>query len=561
MTAEIRIQLDFQIPMRDGVNLYGAMYRPVDAATKSFPVLLVRTIYSTQHPYYVEMACRFARAGYAVLLVDSRGRYESQGEWQPYFCEVEDGIDTQQWTAAQPWCDGNIGMFGRSYVGYTQILPARFRCPTVKALVPMANQEDNYGHMRVDGALQLQNVMNFIWLGNRTNQTITASDGPIDMDKLYRRLPLISALDDVADRPFYREIIRHNRFDEFWKDYSLKGQYSEVETPAYFMTGWYDNLVHEGFKCFAGWSTHARTEATRKQTKLLVGPWPHNPMGSREPFGDIEFGPNAAMDLAAEHLRWFDQRLRGDDTLIDDDPPIRIFVMGENVWRFENEWPLARTQFTKFFLHSAGRANSVFGDGRLSTNSPAEDEPSDRFTYDPEQPVPTWGGQSMFLTNNGPRDRRSIERRDDVLVYTTDELTEDIEVTGPIVLTLYAASTARDTDFTATLADVYPNGMAINITEGIIRARFRESFENPTLIEPGSVNGYKLTLWETSNVFKTGHRIRLEVSSSNFPRFDRNQNTGNEPGLDAEVAIAEQTIRHDGNYPSHLMLPVIPKAD
>ena len=541
--------------MRDGVKLYAALYRP--AQGESFPVILARTVYSTQHPWYVESACRFARAGYATVLVDSRGRYESEGEFRPYVCEVEDGIDTQNWIAEQAWCDGNIGMFGRSYVGFTQLLPAPFRCPAVKALVPQANQEDNYGHMRYNGVLQLQNAMNFVWMGNRTNQMISHG-GPIDMEQVNRRLPLLTALDDFAERSFYREVVEHDCFDEFWKAHSMKGRYAECETPAYFQTGWYDNLVHEGFKCFRGWSQETRTEDARRRSKLLVGPWPHNPMGSARPFGDVDFGPNAGMDLTGEHLRWFDQRLRGVDTGIDDEPPIRIFVMGENAWRFEHEWPLARTQFTKFYLHSTGRANLAQGDGRLST-APPQDEPVDSFTYDPNDPVPTHGGPSMFPVNHGPLDRRHLECREDVLLYSTEPLAADIEVTGPIELTLYAASSAPDTDFTGALVDVHPNGKAIILTDGIIRARYRESFEQPSLIEPGRVYKYTFALWETSNLFRTGHRIRLEISSSNFPRFDRNQNTGHKPGVDAEIAIAEQAIHHDRQQPSHLVLPVVPR--
>ena len=554
-TEEIRVQLDFRIPMRDGIQLYGAMYRPVGG--DRFPVLLARTIYSTQQPYYVETACQFARAGYAVMLVDSRGRYESEGHWRPYFCEAEDGIDTQNWIAAQPWCDGTIGMFGRSYVGFTQLLPAPFRCPAVRALVPQVNQEDNYGHMRYNGVLQLQNVMNFIWLGNRTNQTI-AADGPIDMHRVYRRLPLITALDDIADRPFYREVISHDCFDEFWTSYSMKTRYGDCETPAYFQTGWFDNLVHEGFKCYRGWSQQGRTAETRRKSKLLVGPWPHKPLGQGGKFGDLDFGPAAAKDLTGEHLRWFDQRLRGVDTGIDADPPICLFVMGENVWRFEHEWPLARTEYRRVYLHSDGRANSAFGDGRLSEIAPG-DEPADGFDYDPNDPVPTWGGPSMFPENNGPRDRRSIQRRDDVLVFSTDILESDVEVTGLAEVTLFATSTAPDTDFTVALIDVYPDGRAILLTDGIIRARYRESFVRPTLIEPGRVYEYRTELWETSNLFRAGHQIRLEISSSNFPRFDRNQNTANQPGMSSETAVARQTILHNARFPSHLTLPVIPR--
>ena len=550
----IRIQLDLMIPMRDGVKLYAALYRPVDG--ERFPVLLIRSPYSTQHPRYVDWAVRFARSGYAVVMQDGRGRYESEGKWRPYVDEADDGYDTQQWLGAQNWCDGNIGTFGVSYPGFTQLLPAPFRSPYVKALVPIANQEDNYGHMRYNGVLQLQNAMNFIWLGDRTNQN--APRDLIDWEEVYRRLPLINALDNIGNRPFYREVIRHTRFDEFWSSYSMKERYPEVETPAYFITGWYDNLLHEGFKCFRGWRKRARSAAARQRSRLLVGPWTHTAIGDAAPFGDIDFGSQAGMDIPAEHLRWYDQRLKGLDTGIDEEPPIRIFVMGANQWRSEQEWPLERTEYTRFYLHSSGRANSSFGDGALSTDAP-EVESFDSYSYDPENPVPTLGGQSMFADNTGPRDRRPIERRDDVLVYSTAPLTRDLEVTGPVELVVYAASSAPDTDFTATLVDVHPAGAAIHICEGIVRARFRQSYERPTLIEPGQVYEYRISLWETSNLFREGHRIRLEVSSSNFPRFDRNLNTGEDSGFDDRPESAQQTIWHNQQRPSHLVLPVIPK--
>ena len=423
--------------------------------------------------------------------------------------------------------------------------------------MPIANQEDNYGHMRYNGVLQLQNAMNFIWLGDRTNQN--APRDLIDWDQVYRRLPLLGALDDIGDRPFYRDIVRHANFDEFWSSYSMKGKYAQVETPAYFITGWYDNLVHEGFKCFTGWKTQARTPECRRLSRMLVGPWDHQGIDTADPIGDIDFGPQAAVDIPAEHLRWYDQRQRGIDTGIDDEPPVRLFVMGENVWRFEYEWPLARTQYTRYYLHSGGRANAAIGDGALSRVAPT-DEPPDTYAYDPKDPVPTVGGQSMFKENTGPCDRRALERRDDVLVYSTPVLEEAVEVTGPIRLTLYAASDGLDTDFTAALIDVHPRGAAIIICDGIVRARFRDSYTDPTLIEPSRVYEYQITLWETSNLFKAGHRIRLEVSSSNFPRFDRNLNTGADGANDTDMRIARQTIFHNGQYPSHLTLPLIPRA-
>jgi len=550
---DVKIQLDLKIPMRDGVRLYGALYRP--AGGRRFPTLLIRSIYDTQHPRYVEWARRFAQNGYAVLLQDCRGRYESEGVWHPYVDETDDGYDTQQWVGAQPWCDGNIGTFGISYPGFTQILPAPLRSPYVKALMPIANQEDNYGHMRYNGVLQLQNAMNFIWLGNRTKQNVARE--LMDWPKVYRRLPLISALDDIADRPFYREVILHSSFDEFWKSYSMKGKYGEVEVPAYFVTGWYDNLLHEMFKCFTGGRSQARTPEARSQSKLLVGPWTHSQIGAPLP-GDVNFLPDSVVDIPGLHLRWYDRRLKGIDNGIDREAPVRIFVMGDNVWRGESEWPLARTQYKKYYLHSKGRANSLFGDGQLSLHEPGT-EVADTFSYDPENPVPTLGGQTMFIEDTGPKDRRPVERRDDVLVYSTAPLAEDQEITGPISLAVYASSSASDTDFTATLVDVYSEGQAIHLCEGIVRARFRESYEEPTSIDPGKIYKFEISLWETSNVFKAGHCIRLEISSSNFPRFDRNLNTGHPPGLDAEMAVAHQTIYHGARYPSHLLLPVIPR--
>jgi len=552
-TQGIELQLDLKIPMRDGVRLYGALYRPIEG--EKFPTLLIRSIYDTQHPRYVEWAIRFAKGGYAVLLQDCRGRYESEGAWRPYIDEAHDGYDTQQWVGLQPWCDGNIGMFGISYPGFTQILPAPLRSPYVKALVPIANQEDNYGHMRYNGVLQLYNAMNFIWLGNRTKQDVAKRS--INWSKVYRRLPLISALDDIADRPFYREVIRHSKFDEFWKSYSMKGKYAEVSVPAYFVTGWYDNLVHEMFKCFAGWKSQAGSPEARRQTKLLIGPWIHSQIGGTMP-GEVNFGPNAIVDIPGLHLRWYDRRLKGIENGIDEELPVRIFVMGENVWRDEHEWPLARTQYRKYYLQSNGRANSLFGDGQLSPDRPG-DGASDTFAYDPEDPVPTLGGQTLLVDDSGPKDRRPIERRDDVLVYSTAPLAADLEMTGHVLLVLYASSSAQDTDFTATLTDVHPSGQSIHICEGILRARFRDSYEEPTLIEPGKVYKFEISLWETSNLFRAGHRIRLEISSSNFPRFDRNLNTGQALGFDTEIAVAQQTILHNSHYPSHLLLPVIPR--
>lgn len=554
------IIIDEKAPMRDGVNLSTDIYIPEGPGP--FPVLLSRTHIDNQKEQDINWAWHFVKHDYAVVLQDCRGRHDSEGEWEPYVNEANDGYDTQQWIGAQEWCDGNIGMFGISYVGFTQILTAPLRSPYLKAIMPIGAQRDNKGCIYQDSILQLQTAMMFFRISGRTVHTGTRS--LIDDDRLLRRLPLITAMDDLVGgegADHYREFIRRYTYDEYWKSYSMRHKYDQVAVSAYFVTGWYDNLMNDTFRNFEGWRTKAMSQEACENTKLLVGPWHHGGIGSPEPFGDIGFGPHAAVNIPDLHVRWYDARLKGIDTGVDEEPPLKIFVMGDNVWRYENDWPLGRTKFTEFYLHGGGHANTMSGDGSLSRQPPAGDEPVDKFTYDPEDPVPTHGGQTVW-EQCGPWDRRPIEHRNDVLVYTSEPLESDLEVTGPLIVTLYASSSAPDTDFGGTLVDVHPDGKAIIIAEGMLRARFRESWDppvNPKRMKPGEVYAFPIDLWHTSNVFKAGHRIRLEISSSNFPRFDRNLNTGHQPGMDTEKQIAKQTIYHDAERPSHILLPVIPR--
>ena len=548
----MRIRMDVKVPMRDGVLLSADIYTP--SAGGPFPTLLVRTIYDKQAERYLEWMERFVESGYACVMQDCRGRHDSDGAWEPYVHEADDGHDTIEWIGAQPWCDGDVGTFGVSYLGFTQTQSATRRSRFLKAITPIASKQDNFGHQRVDGVLQQHVAQFFINMAGRTMKR--GSTALLDWDELRRRLPLVSAVDDIVDLPFYREIIRHHTFDDFWKSYSMRYQYGEVETPAYFITGWYDNLVHETCKLYRGWAGQARTEQARKLTRLLIGPWAHGNIGSAEPFGSVGFGGAAHVDIIQEQIRWNDRRLKGVDNGIDDEPPVRVFVMGANRWRTGYEWPLADVEYARFYLHGRTGANTLDGDGRLSATPPGE-EPPDRYAYDPDDPVPTIGGQWMMSDGSGPWDRRAAQRRDDVLVYDTEPLDRDLEVVGPVSLTLFASSSAPDTDFTGTLSDVHPDGKAVMLTEGIMRARFRESIERPTLIEPGRVYELEVDMWDTGNLFKAGHRIRLEVSSSNFPRYERNLNTGSQPGLDAEMAVAQQTVYHDAERASYLTLPVI----
>jgi len=545
------------VPMRDGVKLAAEIFRP-DAPGK-FPVLLL-------HRYFREGADRgefFAKRGYVVALVDCRGRFDSQGTWVPYVNDPQDGHDAQEWLGRQPWSSGRIGTFGISYNGFTQLMAAPLGSPYLKCMVPQEAQQSNFGHLYNDGVMQLNVVFEF---GLHTKQgsqiqRIFAIDHPH-----YRRLPLLAAVDVFPQVEHVKDWFRHARYDDYWKAYGVKEKYAQIKAPALLLTGWYDNLVHEGWRNFQGLRAQGGSEAARRGTKIIVGPWTHG--GS--------FGYPGFLDLK---LRWYDYWLKDVQNGIDRDGPIRIYVMGAEQWRDEQEWPLARARFTSFFLASGGRANSLRGDGRLrpqgdksnfcSSGRPKGQEKAaevglipvaaDRFTYDPENPVYTLGGQiSTHDDIRGPKDRRVRQERDDVLVYTSEPLEKDLEVTGPVELRLFAATSAVDTDFAATLTDVHADGRAIHVCEGMRGVTFRESLERPTPVEPGRVYEYSISLWETSMVFKAGHRIRLEVSSSNFPRYARNQNTGLPLGSSAEMKKAQQTVYHDAERPSRLILPIIP---
>jgi hypothetical protein len=532
-------QAQVPVPMRDGVQLAAEIYRP-DVPGR-FPSLMLLRYFRGKHQN--DRGQFFAARGYAVALVDCRGRYESQGTWTPYVNDPQDGYDAQSWLAEQPWSDGKIGTFGLSYNAFTSYMAAPLAHPGLTCIFARSGQQTNFGHLYNDGVMQLNVVFEFGLHTKQGSQTqrIFSVDDPH-----YRRLPLIEAVDDFEGVQHVKDWFGHCRYDDYWKAYGLKEKYERIKAPAYFITGWYDNLLHENWRNFQGFRTRGGSEEARRGTKILVGNWAHGGSGG--------YGP-----LMDTMLRWYDYHLKGLSNGLDREPPIRLYVMGRDVWRDENEWPLARTRFTEFYLDGS-RANSTEGDGRLSRSAPAEDSPADHYTYDPNQPVYTLGGQiSTHNDVRGPKDRRSAQRRQDVLVYTTDPLAEEMEVTGPVELKLYASSSAVDTDFTATLTDVHPDGRAIHICEGILGVAFRESLEHPTPIEPGKIYPFSISLWETSMVFKAGHRIRLEVSSSNFPRYARNQNTGLPLGTSAEVLTARQTVYHDARHTSHLILPVIPR--
>jgi putative CocE/NonD family hydrolase len=359
--------------------------------------------------------------------------------------------------------------------------------------------------------------------------------------------------------PYYIDWLAHPSYDDYWKRWSIEEHYADFGVPALHITAWYDIFLGGSLRNYLGLKDGAGTEEARKNQRLVVVIGGH--AGDGRKIGEVDFGPEAEKFNEDEiTLRWYDYLLKGVQNDFATSKPVRIFVMGANQWRDEADWPLARAKATKFFLHSKGGANSVRGDGSLSTTA-LGNEPSDKFTYDPAKPVPTVGGPLCCDTEHlapGPRDQRKVEDRDDVVVYSTPPLDRDLEVTGQVHLELFASSSAVDTDFTAKLVDVLPDGTAINLTEGILRARYRDSQATPTLLIPGKVVPFSIDLWATSNVFRAGHRLRLEVSSSNFPRFDRNLNTGELAANSAKWTTATNTILHDKAHPSALTLPIVP---
>ena len=551
---DVKKEFHVKVPMRDGVLLSADIFRPEAAGT--FPVILMRTPYDNNS--LIAKGIQYAQRGYALVAQDCRGRYDSAGEFYAWHNEVKDGYDTQEWIGRQPWCNGKIGTAGGSYLGLVQWLAAPLRSQYLKTMVPRVITSNFYDSPNYSGgAFQL--ALNMLWgfrqLG-RTNQNIEHYNWP----ELFRTLPLITA-DEAAGRKitFWKDWVRHPSYDDYWKEVSIEEKYEQINVPALIMGGWYDLYSKQAFVNYNGMVQRGGTEEARKGTKMIMGAWPH-PLSASTITGEVDFGADSKYDLEGMELRWFDYWLKGIDNGIMNEAPIKLFIMGANYWRDEYEWPLARTQYVNYYFHSSGKANSLSGDGALSTTLP-EDGPPDRYIYNPDNPVPTLGGNnccSPDIVAWGAYDQRPAEQRNDVLVYTTPPLAEDIEVTGPIFVKLYASSSAPDTDFTAKLLDVFPDGYTMNLCDGIIRARYQESFEEAKLMKPGTVYEFTIDCWVTGNVFKAGHRIRVELSSSNFPRFDRNPNTGHEFGMDSELSIAEQKVYHNKNYPSHIILPVIP---
>jgi uncharacterized protein len=569
---KVRMDHNVKIKMRDGVELSTDLYLP-DAPGK-FPTIFTRTPYNNTGAGAVAGGKWYAERGYVYVTQDVRGKYDSDGKYVLYANEANDGLDSIDWIAAQSWSNGKIGMTGGSYGGYVQLAPAVKNPPHLTAMAASVTTSDIYnGWTYIDGALFLSFGVG--WAAVDMNGHGMQHGPGYDWPTIYKHLPL-ATIDQAASQynPGFRELLRHPRAnDPFWKGISLEKEVSNISVPFLTVTGWYDIFLRGALQDQIDISKHSPSQLARKNKRIMIGPWTHmtgvrndNPtFPATGPERGVDFGAAAEIDLRNVYLRWQDFWLKGTDNGVEQEPPVKIFVMGENYWRNENEWPLARAKYTKYYLHSDGKANSAAAEGTLSS-APPKGADSDAYTYDPADPVPTLGGNLLdclmcLSVAQGPVNQMKAEARGDVLVYTTPVLTEAVEVTGPLKMKLYASTSAKDTDWTAKLVDVHPDGYAQNIQDGIIRARYRQGKAAPaSLLEPNQVYEYDIDLWATSNTFLPGHRIRLEVSSSNFPRFDRNLNTGEDPMTGVRMEKAQQTVYHSKRYPSHILLPIIAPA-
>ena len=566
----VRLEEDVPATMQDGVVLRADIYRP--DVSERFPALLMRTPYGKRMMWnrrldIPDVAEQAAKHGYIVVVQDIRGRYASEGEFYPLFSKVHrdatDGYDTVEWVASLPYCNGRIGTFGGSYVAWTQWQLAPTRPPHLVAMFAHGMAANSLDGNQRGGVLKAWPVLPWMITTMAPDTRVRSEElaGPrtteeaerawqIDRGKWLWFLPLKEiphhALGGLA--PYFRDWLDRQHAD----CYQFEKKHGQIAVPVFHLTGWYDTQV-ETVKHYVGMGKNGMTAHSRQNQKLMVGPWPHGYTDRKT--GDIDFGPDAAVTYVELMVRWFDHWLKGIDNGIMSESPVKIFVMGENVWREEDDWPLSRALHTDYYFHSGGSANTPQGDGILS-QMPPDDEPTDSYLYDPRDPVMT---NSIQKVNNEPRDQRVLDYRHDVLVFATDPLPQDAEVTGYPVVKLWASSTARDTDFTAKLVDVHADGFAQNLCHGIVRARYRESMEKPTLIRPSEVYEYTIRLQPTSNLFKAGHRIRIDISSSDFPNFDRNHNTGGDDYAETTLLRATQTVYHDVQHASRIILPVIPR--
>ncbi|MEU1984444.1 CocE/NonD family hydrolase [Nocardia sp. NPDC019395] len=577
-----RVERNVMVPMRDGVTLATDVWIPEG---EPVPTLLVRLPYGKDTTTVMALAVNpntmaLLDAGYAVVRQDCRGSFASSGEFTPLTAEFEDGVDTLAWIREQPWSDGTVGTYGASYLGFTQWASAVQNPEGLKAIAPSVSNPDFYNAWHSEGgALTWHNVVFWAtFMALTANQRALAAGGgdpqaSMNLSDAVTELlntPNAALADSMPSGqtllaellPWWPEWLNHPDRDDYWRRLSSSERFGEITVPALHIGGWFDLFAETTARTYTRMKAEAGSPEAREGQRLIMGPWNHQDYSGIN--HDRQFGGAADIvgtDVTDTYLRFFDRWLRERADALDGHAPVRIFVMGIDQWRDEQDWPLPDTTYVDYYLDGAGRAATAEGDGILRTDLPSA-EATDTYTYDPARPVPTLGGRLWLpsaLNAVGPVDQREVESRDDVLCYSTPVLDEPLEVTGHISLVLHIASSARDTDFTGKLVDVFPDGRAIYLTDGILRARYRNSLAAPELLEPEQVYEVTLDLSVTSNVFLPGHRLRLEVSSSNFPRFDRNTNTGGQINTETldQAVVAVNRVLHGPDHPSRLILPVI----
>jgi putative CocE/NonD family hydrolase len=552
--------------MTDGVDLAADIFRP--ASPGRYPVILMRTPYGKLLWPLTSAsggdALAFAREGYVVVVQDCRGTGESGGVFRGLKDDGPDGAETIAWAASQSWSNGRVAMIGGSYLAGAQLLAASEAPPSLGAITPYVTSGWEARHQ--GGAFRL--AISLAWCASmalavlnrqdRANADNTAQRERVDwiladLHGACRHLPLT---DFVGISPWFEAsfgaLLQYPNADDFFRSGATAEHLKAIRTPGLHIAGWNDFLLDNSLRVFEALRHNAATEHARENQRLIVTPWGHGPTG--EVIGDVWLGPNAQLDFFGVQLEWFDAWLK--DAQLDGDR-VRIFVQGVNKWRGESDWPISRARPDRWYLHAGGE---------LSRDPPHETPPAE-YMYDPSDPVPTTSGQAAPLGADGafaagPRDRRKLHRRPDVLLYVSDVLPQDYEVTGMVRATLHVATSALDTDFTVTLIDVLPDGRSLGLTDGILRLRYREGLDAAQLAEPGRIYEIEVDMVATSNVFLAGHRIAVEISSSNFPRFDRNPNHGDDiaEATESDFVIARQKIYQDADHASYVTLPHVPSS-
>ncbi len=557
------IEYNVRVPMRDGVKLSANVYRPVAAG--KYPVIVSRTPYTKagMSKPGLDRKRKFTDMGYVWVDVDVRGRGDSEGVFRPFLQEGDDGYDTIEWCGHQPWSSGKVGMTGGSYGGYVQLAAAVRRPPSLACIVPQVACPDPFVDGLLMGPTGLPGPICVSWYQYTAGHLNQSSPGT-RWAEVFKHRPLIT-LDDAAgiEVPFWDQMIEHAQLSEWWEDGRYQNKLDRMNVPCLHISGWYDDEQVSTMTNFALASTKITDQQARWHQKLIMGAWPHS-VNSSTKIGTLDFGKDSQIDMDGLLIRWFNRWLKGEQNGIENEKPVRIFVMGANTWREEDSWPVAGTRFARYYMYSGGRANTSGGDGVLSPELPGSpgalshgSASTDSYTYNPEDPVPFITDPS-FSQVGGPDDYRQIERREDVLCFSTPVLTESIDICGPIEARIWGSTSAVDTDFTARLCIVRADGTSQRLCDGIVRARFRDGMDRPGLIEPGAPLEYSINMWNTCQTFMPGERIRVEISSSSFPQWDANPNTGERLGFETRTQPARQVILHDAQHPSMVVLPVLP---